>query len=164
MDFKNQYPNLWNYLSQGQKDLITEGQFLIDEVIVNQAYQFKDYSFLIFPFAKAYEGFLKQLFRDIKFISHLDYISNHLRLGKLMSPSLVGRLGERSLYKKIKENASKELADRIWMTWESGRNQIFHYFPHNLKAVPFYEAKQIVEEILSTMNEAYHRLTPTSNI
>lgn len=163
MDFKSQYRNLWSYLSQSQKDLIAEGQFLIDEVMVNQAYQFKDYSFLIFPFAKAYEGFLKQLFRDIKFISHLDYISDHLRLGKLMSPSLVGRLGERSLYKKIKETVSKELADRIWRTWKLGRNQIFHYFPHNLKAVPFHEAKQIVGEILSTMDEAYQRLIFTSN-
>ncbi len=164
MNYQSQYPNLWNYLSQGQKDLISEGQFLIDEVMVNQAYQFKDYSFLIFPFAKAYEGFLKQLFRDIKFISHLDYISDHLRLGKLMSPALVGRLGERSLYKKIKENSSKELADRIWMAWKLGRNQIFHYFPHNLKAVPLYEAKQIVSEILATMNEAYQRLTPKGSL
>ncbi len=158
MNYQSQYPKLWSYLSQGQKDLISEGQFLMDEVIVNQAYQFKDYSFLVFPFAKAYEGFLKQLFRDIKFISHLDYISDHLRLGKLMSPSLVGRLGERSLYKKIKEKSSKELADRIWTTWKSGRNQIFHYFPHNLKAVSFEEAKKIINEVLETMLQAYERL------
>ena len=158
MNFQNQYPKLWAYLSLNQKDLISEGHFLIKEISKDQAYQFKDYSFLIFPFAKAYEGFLKQLFRDIKFISHLDYISDHLRLGKLMSPALVGRLNDRSLYKKIMEKTSKDLADRIWAVWKLGRNQIFHYFPHNLKAVSYNEAIRIINEILTTMNEAYERL------
>lgn len=159
MDFQKQYPKLWAYLSQGQKDLISEGQFLIKEINKDQAYQFKDYSFLIFPFAKAYEGFLKQLFQDVKFISHLDYISDHLRLGKLMSPSLVGKLNDRSLYKKIREKTTKDLANRIWLTWKVGRNQIFHYFPHNLKAVPYNQAISIIDEILATMNEAYERLS-----
>lgn len=158
MDFQEQYPSLWQYLSQGQKDLLTEGEFLMNKIVKDHAYRFKDYSFLVFPFAKAYEGFLKQLFRDIKFISHLDYISDHLRLGKLMSPNLIGRLGERSLYKKIKEATSKDLADQIWDTWKMGRNQIFHYFPHNLKAVSFDEAIRIVNKILVTMNEAFKRL------
>lgn len=163
MSFQEQYSHLWSHLSQGQKDLLAEGEFLMNEIIKDHAYQFKDYSFLIFPFAKAYEGFLKQLFRDVKFISHLDYISDHLRLGKLMSPNLIGRLGERSLYKKIKEATSKDLADQIWDTWKIGRNQIFHYFPHNLKAVSFDEATRIVNEILVTMNKAFERLKEKIN-
>jgi len=158
MDYQSQYPALWQYLSETQRDLINEGQFLMNEVVKNQAYQFKDYSFLIFPFAKAYEGFLKKLFLDLKFISHLDYISDHLRLGKLMSPNLVGKLGERSLYKKIKEASTKELADRIWDVWKRGRNQIFHYFPHNLKAISFSEAKSLADEFLATMATSYEQL------
>ena len=130
----------------------------MNDIIKEQAYQFKDYSFLVFPFAKAYEGFLKQLFKDAKFISHLDYISDHLRLGKLMSPHLIGRLGDRSLYKQIEEKNGKDLADRIWNTWKGGRNQIFHYFPHNIKAISFAEADKIVGEILQTMEEAYERI------
>jgi 5-methylcytosine-specific restriction endonuclease McrBC regulatory subunit McrC len=158
MEYQSQYPQLWQYLSETQRDLILEGQFLMNEIVKNRAYQFKDYSFLIFPFAKAYEGFLKKLFRDLKFISHLDYISDHLRLGKLMSPNLVGKLGERSLYKKIKEITTKELADRVWDVWRRGRNQIFHYFPHNLKAISFLEAKSLADEFLATMAASYERL------
>src|SRR5512135_2971960 len=101
---------LWQYLSQAQKDLILEGQYLMHEVIEDHAYQFKDYSFLIFPFAKSYEGFLKQLFKDIGFISHLDYISDHLRLGKLLSPHLELKLGDRSLYRQIRETGGEVLA------------------------------------------------------
>jgi hypothetical protein len=158
MDYQSQYPQLWQYLSETQRDLINEGQFLINEIVKNQAYQFKDYSFLIFPFAKAYEGFLKKLFLDLKFISHLDYISDHLRLGKLMSPNLVGKLGERSLYKKIKEASTRELADQIWITWKQGRNQIFHYFPHNLRSITFWEAKELIDLIIATMELSYKKL------
>src|SRR3989338_4846140 len=117
----------WLYLSQNQKDLVREGQYLMEDIIKDQAYQFKDYSFLIFPFAKAYEGFLKQLFKDVGFISHLDFISDHLRLGKLMSPNLMGRLGDRSIYKKIRQTVSEDLAAKIWGVWKLGRNQVFHY-------------------------------------
>ena len=114
--------------------------------------------FLVFPFAKAYEGFLKQIFKDVKFISHLDYISNHLRLGKLMSPNLIEKLGDRSLFKKIRDQAGQELADRIWNAWKLGRNQVFHYFPHNLRAISFKEAEKIVNEIIVTMEEVYGKL------
>jgi len=150
--------DFWFYLSKNQKDLINEGLYLMNDVIKNHAYHFKDYSFLVFPFAKAYEGFLKQLFLDVKFISHLDYISDHLRLGKLLSPNLVNKLKERSLYKKIKDEAGQELADKIWNAWKIGRNQVFHYYPHNLKALTFFQAENVIDNILSVMEESYGNL------
>jgi len=158
------HAKLWQYLSQNQKELILEGQYLMDDIIKDHAFHFKDYSFLIFPFAKAYEGYLKKLFLDIKFISHLDYISDHLRLGKLMSPNLTIKLGDRSLYKMVEKRAGKELADQIWETWKVGRNQIFHYFPHNLKAVGFQEAETIVEKIITAMEASYTNLHLNSQI
>ncbi len=152
------YRLFWQYLSQTQKDLIQEGQYLMNDIIKHQTYQFKDYSFLIFPFAKAYEGFLKQVFKDNKFISHLDYISDHLRLGKLLSPNIEERLGDRSLYRKIKQASTQSLADRVWQVWKIGRNEVFHYFPHNIKAVSFTEAEDIIEELIETMQEVFETL------
>ncbi len=152
------YTEFWQYLSQPQKDLILEGQYLMNDIIKHNAYHFKDYSFLVFPFAKSYEGFLKQLFKDVKFISHLDYISDHLRLGKLMSPNLVDKLGDRSLYLKMKNTVTKEFADRVWAAWKMGRNQIFHYYPHNYKSISFEESERIVNQIIQTMEEAYIKL------
>ena len=153
------YRNFWEYISQNQKDLIMEGEYLLrffsEETKMDR---FRDYSFLVFPFAKAYEGFLKKLFLDVKFISHLDYISDHLRLGKLMSPNLVDRLGDKSLYKQIKEKTTKEFVEKVWMTWKMGRNQIFHYFPHNVKAISYKEACDTVNQIIQTMEEAYTKL------
>jgi hypothetical protein len=154
----DQYNEFWQYLSQEQKDLILEGQYLMNDIIKDHAYRFKDYSFLIFPFAKAYEGFLKKLFKDIGFISHLDYISDHLRLGKLMSPNLAEHLGGKSLYKKIVWASDVELADKVWNMWKIGRNQVFHYFPHNLKAVSFEEAERVVNQFIEVMEETYQKL------
>ena len=154
----NKESQFWAYLSQGQRDLLEEGLYLMDEVIKDNAFQFKDYSFLVFPFAKAYEGFLKQIFRDKKLISRLDYISDHLRLGKLMSPNLIGKLGPDSLYLKIENGYSKDLAEKVWNVWKNGRNQIFHYFPHNIKAISFSEAREISMDILRTMEVTYERL------
>lgn len=152
------YGSFWEYLSQNQKDLILEGNFLMNDIIRHNDYTFKDYSFLIFPYAKAYEGYLKKLFLDLDFISHLDYISDHLRLGKLMAPQLLDHLGEKSLYKKIKDHSTKETADMIWETWKVGRNQVFHYFPHNTRYVTFGEAQLTVNRIIMTMKEAHEKL------
>lgn len=156
--FRYTNASFWQYLSQTQKDLVLEGEYLTNKIIKDHAYQFKDYSFLIFPFAKAYEGFLKQLFRDIKFISHLDYISDHLRLGKLLSPHLVTRLMDRSLYAKIVDFANEQLAQQIWRTWKEGRNEVFHYFPHNLRAVSFEDAEKTIKDIMDTMSSSYEQL------
>lgn len=161
MDGKGSF---WNYISQAQKDLLKEGQYLMNDVIKEQRTDFTDYSFLIFPFAKAYEGYLKQLFRDIRFITRLDYISDHLRLGKLLSPHLVNRLGDRSLYLKIEQATSHDFAERIWETWRVGRNQVFHYFPHNIKAVSFEDAKTIIIKIIKTMEVAYQKLKSNNQI
>lgn len=154
----DKYGQFWLYLSQNQRDFILEGQYLMNDIIRDHAFHFKDYSFLVFPFAKAYEGFLKQLFLEIGFISRLDYISDHLRLGKLMSPNLTMRLGSRSLYLKIQDASGKDLAEQIWNTWKVGRNQIFHYFPHNIKAITFQEAENIVNQFIQTMETTYEKL------
>ena len=151
------YREFWQYLSHEQQDLLLQGDYMMNEIIHKNRHEFKDYSFIVFPYAKAYEGYLKQLFKDIGFISHLDYISDHLRLGKLMSPNLADRLGDRSLYRRVYKT-SPDLADAIWNTWKVGRNQVFHYFPHNLKALSFEEAQKLVNTIIQTMQESYHTL------
>lgn len=145
---------LWGYLSKPQKDLITQGKFIINEVIEEGRFNFNDYSFLVFPFAKAYEGFLKQLFLDVGFITKLDYDSDHFRLGKVMSPNLELKLGNHSVFRKIANLAGEDLAYEIWDAWKMGRNQVFHYFPHNIKSLEFKEAQQIVLKIINTMEHA----------
>jgi hypothetical protein len=153
------YPEeFWTYLSIPQQDLLIEGAYLKDQIIQDAEYSFKDYSFVVFPFAKAYEGYLKQVFLDVKFISHLDYISDHFRVGKLLSPNLAEKVGERSLYVQITESISQEFADKVWYTWKLHRNEIFHYYPHNLKAITFDEATKVINTVTHTMRDIYRDL------
>ncbi len=148
---------IWEYFSTTQKDLIQEGNYLMG-ITENHGYRFKDYSFLVFPYAKAYEGYLKQLFLDLNFISHLDYISDHFRIGKYLSPHLMMRLGDRSIYGQIIKFSSEDIAARIWEVWKTGRNEVFHYYPHNIKRLTFTDAQNLNEELMATMVDAYEKL------
>lgn len=154
------YGDFWAYLSKPQQNLILEGNYLLNNIIRQNPYTFQDYSFIVFPYAKAYEGYLKKIFYDAGFISHLDYISDHLRLGKLMSPNISERLGDRSLYTKLKNTVNEDLANMVWDAWKLGRNEIFHYFPHNLRSVSITQAEAIVNQLIQTMEKTYHGLKP----
>lgn len=145
---------LWQYLSAEQRMLADDGQLLIDDRSTHPNEHLSDYSYLVFPFAKLYEGFLKQLFRDLGIIDDRDYTSYHFRIGKALSPNMMRRLGRRSAYATIESRYNKELATRLWHTWKNGRNLVFHYFPHNLRALTFDHARSIITNIIATMDEA----------
>lgn len=141
-------------LSEGQRELLNQGIFLVQIMADDHPHDFADYSFVVFPFAKCYEGFLKQVFFDVGFIRQEDYVGTHFRLGKVLSPALAKRLGNRSVYAKICNNDKWcSLADEIWNAWKVGRNQVFHYFPHNLQSLQLVEAIKIVNMLLITMDK-----------
>src|SRR3989344_5152341 len=139
---------LFSYISPEQRDLLREGFHLVEFVKTDSA-KFTDYSFVVFPFAKAYEGFLKQVFLDAGFISQTDYSSKYFRVGKVLSPNLVRRLGKQSVYKQICDSVGCELGEEMWKTWRRGRNQVFHYFPHNLQSLDIQEAEAIISDTVS---------------
>jgi len=78
----------WQYLSAGQKGLIEEGLYLLNNIKEHPDANISDYSYLVFPFAKSYEGFLKKLFLDLGFISQQVYESDHFRIGRALNPHL----------------------------------------------------------------------------
>lgn len=150
---------LWAYMSEPQKDLIREGKFLMSAVSDKAPYtSFTDYSFVVFPFAKAYEGFLKKIFLDVGFISDSDYISPHFRLGKVLSPNLARKLGDYSVYQKIVALKGEKIAQLVWDTWKRGRNEIFHYFPHNIRSLTFAEAQDIISQLSGAMEDIFEAL------
>lgn len=145
----------WNYLSPGQKGLIEEGEYLLEIVKEHPDPRITDYSYLVFPFAKAYEGFLKQLFLDLKFITNNDYESDRYRIGRALNPFLEKCLRYESVYDRLVNlTGNKMLAEKLWSVWRRGRNLLFHYFPHNLKALKLNEAEDIISEIIITMQQA----------
>lgn len=154
---------LWQYLSVTQKQLATDGQLLLEDRERHPNEYLSDYSYLVFPFAKLYEGFLKQLFLDLSVITEREYQSKHFRVGKVLSPNLVRRLGEKSAYGHISKRYGKILADTLWNTWKSGRNLVFHYFPHNVSRLSHSEAKDLIDMIIITMTDAVDLTRPRKN-
>lgn len=146
------------YLPEPQKDLIRQGYHLLEHVNNDRSEKFDDYSFLVFPFAKAYEGFLKEIFLDAGLISRKDYLSKHFRIGRVMSPNLRHKLKSESVYEQICDHLGCKLADRIWDTWKNGRNQVFHYFPENLQSLSLREAEDIIDQIMTTMTVVVEKL------
>lgn len=145
----------WNYLSAGQKGLIEEGLYLLNDVKTHPDINISDYSYLVFPFAKAYEGFLKKLFFDLGFIPQQVYESDRFRIGKALNPHLERILRHESIYDKIVHlTGTSKLADELWNVWRKGRNLVFHYFPHNFRALSLTDAENIINEMLTVMDRA----------
>lgn len=145
---------LWSYLSTHQQELIEDGEYLF-KTAQTVSKDIHDYSYLIFPYAKAYEGFLKKLFFDLAFIDEPTYRGDHFRIGRALNPSLEPRLRHESMYDKlIGYCQSRDLANELWSTWKKGRNLLFHYFPHNFHKLTFSQAEMIRDEIVTVMTRA----------
>jgi len=145
----------YKYLSEGQRGLVEESLVLLDEAKENKERNLVDYAYIVFPMAKAYEGFLKQIFVDRGFISSHQYNSDHFRIGKALSPNLVYHLRGKSVYFLVKQKHNDFLADKMWQMWKRGRNVIFHYFPHNYQAIDLPTAEQLVYDFIRVMEEIY---------
>ncbi len=151
---------LWQYLSPQQQTLAGDGAFLVEDSLHHKDEDPTDYSYLVFPFAKMYEGFLKQLFLDTGMITEKDYFSDHFRIGKVLSPNLARRLGGSSVYAHVERTYHKGLATRLWHAWKEGRNLVFHYFPHNYRLLSRDDAVKTIQNIVETMQEAVDTMKP----
>ena len=145
----------WSYLQEDIQELLKES-IMLSEKVSSWDQKFHDYSFVVFPAAKAYEGFLKKLFLDLGFITTDEYYGKRFRIGKALNPSLEKELRGGSVYDKIVEFCGgSTLGDKLWETWKSCRNSTFHWFPEEKTAISLPEAKEKLELILVTMDAAF---------
>ncbi|MBW7943978.1 hypothetical protein H3C70_01105 [Patescibacteria group bacterium] len=118
---------------------------------------FSDYSFVLFPAAKAYEGFLKQYLFDLGLISATTYADKRFRIGRALNPDVHPiRRDEWWLYDDVKRLCGADIAAAVWKTWLECRNQVFHYFPHNERRLTLEETAGRLSMVLSTMEQATH--------
>lgn len=146
----------WGYLEEDLQELLKTGTLLINRV-ETWSEKFHDYSFIVFPVSKAYEGFLKKFFLDLGFISEAEYFGKRFRVGKALNPALDRRIRRREgVYDKIvKYCGGKNLADQLWETWKECRNKLFHWFPNEKRAISFSEAKSKVNQVIETIDTAF---------
>lgn len=155
MQILNRQSTLWEYLSPEIKELLEDGEKVLSFV---EKYKDKedisDYSFLVFPFSKAYEGFLKRFLFDTELIREEDYYSDDIRIGRILNPGYIKEKG--NIFGRLcdKSKEGREVPKKLWSVWKRGRNLVFHYFPHNFRKLEYTEAVEIIEEIVSAMNSA----------
>lgn len=140
------------YLSSHQQELLKDTQTIFNRLELRDG--ISDYSFLVSPVAKLYEGFLKDFFLKIGIISEVEYESDRFRVGKTLNPSL--RYKRFSVFQKLSDSHEKgeELAETLWDAWKFGRNEIFHYFPGNYKNLTKQEAEDRIALLLKAIIQA----------
>jgi hypothetical protein len=138
-----------------QKELVRTSLELYAREERMQSY-FEDYSFVVFPIAKAYEGYLKQLLYDFGFINLLTFHDKRFRIGRALNPDLnPAHQDDQWLFPRLAESCSKETARFLWDAWLECRNQVFHYFPDNEKRLSLIEAGKCIEMLAQAMDLAY---------
>lgn len=142
------------YIENDLMELLEESRLLFESVST-WGEKFNDYSFVVFPAAKAYEGFLKKLFLDLKFISEEEYYGKRFRIGKALNPAIKGRLNGDSMYDKLVDYCrGKDLASKLWETWRECRNLVFHWFPNEKNAISLEEAEKRIFMIVDAIDAA----------
>lgn len=142
----------WSYLGHDIQELLYQANFLLEQAREIDAH---DYSFVVFPAAKAYEGFLKKLFYEMGFINDEDYFGKHFRIGKSLNPNLPKGIRTKEVYGAlVKFTGNSDLADNLWETWRVCRNLTFHWFPDEKNAISLAEAKQGIEMIIASIDRS----------
>jgi hypothetical protein len=145
----------WQYLNFTQKNLLKQSFFLLSWAKKNQE-KLTDYSFIVMPAAKAFEGFLKQLLFDLKLISETQYQDEYFRIGKALNPELehIKRLKKECLYEELSARCSEDLAQTLWQTWKKCRNRLFHYFPNEQQIFTLDESEKRLTLLVKAMDMA----------
>lgn len=145
----------WSYLPEDQKDLLIQSLTLLERE-KDQKTTFHDYSFIVFPAAKAYEGFLKKLFWDLGFINEQEYKSDRFRIGKALNPNLEKHLRIESIYDKlIGFCQDRRLPDFLWQTWKQSRNSLFHWWPKEENFIDLALAEEKLNMIVQAIDKAF---------
>lgn len=146
----------WSYLDESQQDLLSQSVKLLQREEDGTLDSFHDYSFIVFPAAKAYEGFLKKLLFDLQIINEYQYKGRHFRIGKALNPSIEDHLKDGDwIYENLKSECSESTPQDLWEAWKTCRNAISHWFPGHQNMLSLPEARERVELIVSTIDKAF---------
>lgn len=146
----------WRYLTEPMRDLAQQSFTLLEMFkaqgpVSNQ----HDYSFIVFPMAKAYEGFLKKLFYDLGLINKQQYGGDRFRVGKTLNPNLPKRYQWDWVYDRLVTICRGDgVPLQMWEVWKKARNRIFHFFPDHHEFITLQQAQELIREIGEAMEKA----------
>lgn len=143
----------FNYLDSWQQQLVRLS-FTLWQREYHTGTNFVDYSFIVFPMAKAYEGFLKKFLLESKLINQQMFNSRRFRIGRALNPDV--RKDQRDewwLYDDVSQFLGPGLSRQMWNAWLTCRNRVFHYFPGIDERLTLKQSGQYLEQIFDVMKE-----------
>lgn len=151
----------FSYLSIDQQNLATTAYALLEQ---GEREQVSDYSYVVFPMAKAYEGFLKKYFFELGLISMQTYESRRFRVGRAFNPDLNStQQDDLWIFDDVARMCGLALAREMWDAWIECRNQVFHYFPLQNRALSLAQADAKLQQLASVMEGAIRCQTRNSD-
>ena len=145
----------WEYIGHDLQELMLQGFDLFRVSNVLDTYH--DYSFIVFPMSKAYEGFLKKIFLDMQFIDAAEYEGTRFRIGKALNPSLDPKArDEQWVYGKLsKYCGGVALPNQLWDAWRECRNLVFHWFPKDSRDITREEAGEKLHQVVAAIDAVF---------
>lgn len=147
----------YEYLDDPMKELVDLGYYLLDREEMSGDL-LNDYSFVVFPVAKAFEGFVKKVMFDLGLIDKEDLMGRMFRIGKSLNPSLPEKFrDDKYIYDRLEEickaeDIGEDLPLEMWECWKKGRNEIFHYFGGTV-TLDLKEAKERLDMMTDLMKK-----------
>lgn len=151
----------YKYMDTGQQDLVREAEALFRREVEEKKHTFFDYAFIVFPMAKAYEGFIKKYIYDLGIITKNQYVGEHFRIGKSLNPDLpvryrkkewvVDKLDKMCGHISEGELKGESLSQVMWQEWRESRNRLFHYFPDRVHFINLKEAERRLKRLAQVM-------------
>jgi hypothetical protein len=156
MDYQN--TNWWKYIDDSLQDLMKQGFDLLEaernRLKNPNEKPYHDYAYIVFPAAKAYEGFLKKAFLDLKLLNAREYFSDHFRIGRAMSPTLPKSYRSGWVFGRLAKYCGGDMLPmEMWEVWKRARNRTFHFFPQHRECINLEEAGILVRDIVEIMDK-----------
>lgn len=138
------------------KQLVRQALFLIErEKLQPQDDMVATYGFLVFPAAKAYEGFLKDYFLAMGFIEERHFQDPYFRIGRSLNPEgNTYQKQETWLYDDISRSCGHAVAQDLWDSWKICRNEVFHFQPDTKEVEDIITAETMVMRLMQSMKAA----------
>lgn len=153
--FSSLYANSWyTFLEPAARVLVTQSYTLLFREERLQT-TLEDYSFIVFPMGKAYEGFIKQYLKAAGIITRPDYNDSKFRIGRALNPDISLRhKDEWWLFDDLERACGNDTARHIWSAWLECRNHIFHYYVGQHEFLTLAQAKKKIDQINTAMTMA----------
>lgn len=118
--------------------------------------QFDNYDYVVFPFAKAYEPFLKTYLYNLGLISERVYYSKKFSLGRALNPDVhLEQRDENWYFDDLVKKCGEKVAREIWQTWLL-RNQLFHLYPGEINKLSLPQAAAAIDKFIRAIELCTH--------